>query len=281
MRIKWTQVSMLTGLLFMEIALLQSGTVVAKAPERSYVIRGEKDLVNVIVHASADGQEYVDSAIVIADSPVSKSDSMVETEAHSIEIAEHIATWRANKAQEEEAERIEQQKQLQQKRLKQVQEKKRKERIRKARLAKERAERARQRAIEKKCGKIQGTSAEEVLQRIVEAEAGGEDLEGRMLVANVVLNRVISKHFPNTVREVVFAHRGGTYQFSPVSNGSYYSVDVSDGTKKAVRAALNGKDSSQGALYFMERALADSGNVSWFDRCLTKLFRHGCHEFYK
>lgn len=281
MRIKWTQVSMLTGLLFMEIALQQSGTVVAKAPERSYVIRGEKDLVNVTVYASANGQEYVDSTIVIADSPVSESDSVVETEAPSIEIAEHIATWRASKAQEEEAERIEQQKQLQRKRLKQVQEKKRKERIRKARLARERAERARRRAIEKKCGKIQGTSAEEVLQRIVEAEAGGEDLEGRTLVANVVLNRVISKRFPNTVREVVFAHGGSTYQFSPVSNGSYYSVHVSEGTKKAVRAALDGKDTSQGALYFMERALADSGNVSWFDRCLTKLFRHGCHEFYK
>ena len=102
-----------------------------------------------------------------------------------------------------------------------------------------------------------------------------------MLVANVVLNRVLSKRFPNTVKEVVFAHGGSTYQFSPVSNGSYYSVHVSKGTKKAVRAALNGKDTSQGALYFMERALADSGNVSWFDRCLTKLFRHGCHEFYK
>ena len=71
------------------------------------------------------------------------------------------------------------------------------------------------------------------------------------------------------------------YQFSPVSNGSYYSVHVSSGTKKAVRRALQGQDTSQGALYFMERALADSGNASWFDRCLTKVKRHGCHEFYK
>lgn len=118
-------------------------------------------------------------------------------------------------------------------------------------------------------------------QRIVEAEAGGEDLEGRALVANVILNRVLGKQFPSTIKEVVFAHSGSRYQFSPVSNGSYYSVHVSSGTKKAVRRALQGQDTSQGALYFMERALADSGNASWFDRCLTKVKRHGCHEFYK
>ena len=71
------------------------------------------------------------------------------------------------------------------------------------------------------------------------------------------------------------------YQFSPISDGRYYQVTVSDTTKKAVLAALNGVDPSQGALYFMERSIAESSNVSWFDRCLTRLFRYGCHEFYK
>ena len=66
-----------------------------------------------------------------------------------------------------------------------------------------------------------------VLERIVEAEAGGENISGKMLVANVVLNRVESKDFPNSVSKVVFAHSGGTYQFSPVANGRYYSVKVS------------------------------------------------------
>lgn len=120
-------------------------------------------------------------------------------------------------------------------------------------------------------------TSRQILERIVEAEAGDQDIRGRRLVANVILNRVRSQNFPDTVRGVVFAHR----QFSPVSNGSYYRVNVSAATKKAVRQALNGVDDSEGALYFMWRSGSDSGNVSWFDRELTKLFSYGCHEFFK
>lgn len=117
----------------------------------------------------------------------------------------------------------------------------------------------------------------EILCRIVEAEAGDQDIRGRRLVANVILNRVKSKKFPNTVKGVVFSPR----QFSPVSNGSYARVKVSSATKKAVDQALQGIDDSRGALYFMWRSGADSGNASWFDRALTKLFTHGCHEFFR
>lgn len=267
MRIKWIQVSLLTGLLVLEMTFQQTGTAVAKAPERTYEIRSDEELVNLAAFATG----AVNNEEISSDTPVISS----------VEVAEQITKWRADKAQKEEEERIQEQREIQKKKLLQMKEKKRKERIRRARLARLRAEKARRTAIEKKCGKIQGTDTEEVLCRIVEAEAGGEDLEGRMLVANVVLNRVINKHFPDSVHGVVFAHRGSRYQFSPVSNGSYYSVHVSKGTRTAVRKALQGKDTSQGALYFMERALADSGNASWFDRCLTRLFRHGCHEFYK
>ena len=59
----------------------------------------------------------------------------------------------------------------------------------------------------------------EVLLRIVEAEAGGEDETGKILVANVVLNRVQNSAFPDTVEEVVFQNEGGCYQFSPIENG--------------------------------------------------------------
>lgn len=116
-----------------------------------------------------------------------------------------------------------------------------------------------------------------ILERIVEAEAGDQDICGRQMVANVVLNRLQSSKFPNTVEKVVFAHR----QFSPVSNGSYYRVDVSDKTKRAVEKALMEKDNTKGALYFMYRAGSDAGNVSWFDRDLTKLCEYGCHEFFR
>ena len=116
-----------------------------------------------------------------------------------------------------------------------------------------------------------------ILERIVEAEAGDQDICRRQMVANVVLNRLQSSKFPNTVEKVVFAHR----QFSPVSNGSYYRVDVSDKTKRAVEKALMEKDNTKGALYFMYRAGSDAGNVSWFDRDLTKLCEYGCHEFFR
>jgi len=131
------------------------------------------------------------------------------------------------------------------------------------------------------CGVAVDSDDRRILERIVEAEAGGEDHKGKVLVANVILNRVLSRKFPSSVKEVVFAHSGSVYQFSPVGDGRYYSVSVSKDTKSAVDDALNGVNVSQGALYFMERAIADSDNVTWFDRCLTRLFRYGCHEFYK
>lgn len=124
-----------------------------------------------------------------------------------------------------------------------------------------------------------GITGEELdlLEKIVQAEAGGEDLKGKILVANVVLNRVHSSRFPNDIKSVIMAGR----QFSPVSDGRLWTVTVSAETKEAVQRALDGEDYSQGALYFMARSAADPGNVTWFDRALTRLFRHGGHEFFK
>ena len=131
--------------------------------------------------------------------------------------------------------------------------------------------------IKKLCGVKVDDASRKILERIVEAEAGGEDLRGKIMVANVVLNRVRSKRFPSTVKKVVFAHR----QFSPLSDGRYWKVTVSKHTKKAVSMALHGKDYSEGAFYFMERRYASASNVRWFDTALTKVASHGVHEFYK
>jgi len=121
----------------------------------------------------------------------------------------------------------------------------------------------------------------EALLRIVEAEAGIEDEDGKLLVANVVLNRVEDGQFPDTVSEVVFQRENGTAQFSPVSDGSYYRVEISDETIHAVGRALMGEDISQGALYFAARKYADSSKMKWFDENLEFLFQHGGHEFFK
>lgn len=130
--------------------------------------------------------------------------------------------------------------------------------------------------------KIKLSSADKsVLLRIVEAEATGEDIKGKMLVANVVLNRVKSSKFPDTVEKVVFQKNGSVYQFSPIKDGRYYKVVISPETEKAVERVLNGEDESKGALYFMSRGKAKASSVTWFDRALTRIFKYGTHEFYK
>ena len=120
-----------------------------------------------------------------------------------------------------------------------------------------------------------------VLERIVEAEAGGEDADGKLLVANVVLNRVRDEAFPDTISEVVFQRTGGVTQFSPVANGRFEAVTISEESKEAVERALLGEDISDGALYFVARKHADQSKVRWFDENLTPLFQHGGHEFFK
>lgn len=119
-----------------------------------------------------------------------------------------------------------------------------------------------------------------ILLRIVEAEAGGEDENGKLLVANVVLNRVKSPLFPDTVREVVYQQDYGVYQFSPVKDGRIDRVTVSAETRRAVERAIYGEDISRGALYFAARSRASGESMRWFDSSLTWLFAYGGHEFY-
>lgn len=120
----------------------------------------------------------------------------------------------------------------------------------------------------------------EVLLRIVEAEATCEDIKGRILVANVILNRVLSKKFPDSITEVVFQNDGETYQFSPIKNERYWKVTISDKTIEAVDRVLAGEDYSEGALFFAARSMADKKAMSWFDRSLKFLFKYGVHEFF-
>lgn len=119
-------------------------------------------------------------------------------------------------------------------------------------------------------------SAEEVeiLERIVQAEAGGSGYDGMLAVANVVLNRVQSSRFPNTVTDVVFAHR----QFTPISDGRYYTVTVSDTCRQVVADALSGaRIIGQDALYFCTPTASGKG---WFETALRKIDYIAPHNFY-
>lgn len=120
----------------------------------------------------------------------------------------------------------------------------------------------------------------DTLLRIVEAEATGEDLQGKMLIANVILNRVKDERFPDTIEEVVWQEIGGAAQFQPTIDGRIYSVEISDDTIEAVDRVLAGEDYSQGALYFMARVASEDNSVGWFDSNLILLFEHGGHEYY-
>ena len=126
-------------------------------------------------------------------------------------------------------------------------------------------------------------SKEEVamLERIVQAEAGGEDMVGKILIANVIFNRIVDDEFPDSVESVIFDKSQGDYQFSPVGSGRYWSVKISDETKEAIQRALDGEDYSEGALYFIARKHTASTNAKWFDNNLNWLFKHGGHEFYR
>ena len=114
----------------------------------------------------------------------------------------------------------------------------------------------------------------DILYRIAWAEARGEDEKGIVLVTNVIINRVNSPQFPNTIRDVIFQPN----QFTPVTNGSFDRATPDNRIRNAVHRALNGEDYSQGALFF--RAVLGAEG-SWHERALTRLFDHGGHRFYK
>ena len=114
----------------------------------------------------------------------------------------------------------------------------------------------------------------EIFERIVEAEVGGTNYDGKLAVANVILNRVQSSRFPNTLKEVVFAKK----QFSPVSDGRYYTVKVSETTKQVVQDALSGSRIVEEDVYYFCTPTAPGRG--WFETDLRKVGYIAPHNFY-
>ena len=114
----------------------------------------------------------------------------------------------------------------------------------------------------------------DMLERIVWAEARGEDDIGQILVVNVIFNRIADHRFHNCVESVIFAPG----QFTPVTNGQFARATPNDRIRTNVQRALNGEDFSRGATFFrMIRGAAGS----WHQRSLHHLFDHGTHRFYR
>ncbi|MGG0719333.1 cell wall hydrolase [Robertmurraya massiliosenegalensis] len=116
------------------------------------------------------------------------------------------------------------------------------------------------------------SSEKELLARLVEAEAKGESYPGKVAVATVVLNRVDSSHFPNSVNAVIYQ----SDQFTPVSNGQINKAASSE-SKRAVNEALAFRGQGSGSLYFYNPAKTTN---TWL-RSKTTTIKIGNHIFAK
>ncbi len=113
------------------------------------------------------------------------------------------------------------------------------------------------------------------LSRIIYAESGAEPFRGKIAVGNVVLNRVASKQFPNTVYGVIFDKKYGT-QFSPVASGTIYKTP-NDDSVIAAKICLEGYSINKNILYFMNPRLA---TTNWISQNRAFAFTIGNHSFY-
>ena len=123
------------------------------------------------------------------------------------------------------------------------------------------------------------TDDDYLLAKIVMAEAEGCNMQTKTLVAMVVLNRVWSEQFPDTIHDVIFEQcANGTYQFSPIGNGRWESVEPNEDCYEAIEIVKQSVyDYSGGALYFEN--CTDEDN--WHSRNLEYLYESEGIRFYK
>lgn len=114
------------------------------------------------------------------------------------------------------------------------------------------------------------------LARIITAEARGESLLGQIAVGNVIMNRVLSNQYPNTIYGVIFDRKWGV-QFSPVLDGSIYNTPTYTATL-AAQICLEGVSLSDDAMFFLNPVTAQS---NWIVKSREYLYSIGGHDFYK
>lgn len=91
----------------------------------------------------------------------------------------------------------------------------------------------------------------DVLARLIMAEAQGEPYEAKVAVGAVVINRVQSGRWADTVKEVIYQKSGGYYQFTPVQNG-WINKPADAECIRAAKAALSGADPTNGAQFYYD-----------------------------
>lgn len=86
-------------------------------------------------------------------------------------------------------------------------------------------------------GYVPSSSEIDLLERLVECEAGAEPFEGKIAVVNVIQNRIRVKEFPNTITDIIYQKN----QFEPVVTGMINNRVASKESKEAVKRALQGE----------------------------------------
>lgn len=113
------------------------------------------------------------------------------------------------------------------------------------------------------------------LSRIISAEARGETLTGQIAVGNVILNRVASADYPNTIYDVIF-DRKDAVQFEPTANGTIYNPPT-DSAIQAAKLAMQGVNIVDNCLFFFNPSLSQG---SWIVNNRIYYKTIGCHQFY-
>ena len=129
------------------------------------------------------------------------------------------------------------------------------------------------------CNKDWSAKESYLLAKIAMAEAEGCNTKTKTLIIMCVLNRVESDEFPDTIEEVILQQcANGTYQFSPIGNGRWDSVEPNEDCYEAIEAVKKSTyDYSGGALYFEN--CTDEDN--WHSRNLEYLYESEGIRFYK
>ncbi len=107
-----------------------------------------------------------------------------------------------------------------------------------------------------------------LLAKCIYAEARGEPYIGQVAIGAVVLNRVESSSFPNTIAGVIYQ----PYAFTAVSDGQI-NLEPNDTAYKAARDALNGWDPTNGCLYYYNPSTATSAWI-WSRPIMLSIGRH-------
>ncbi len=114
------------------------------------------------------------------------------------------------------------------------------------------------------------------LSRIIEAESGAEPYRGKLAVGNVILNRVASSDFPNSIYGVIFDRKNGV-QFTPVANGTIYNTPSKDSIQ-AAKECLAGTSVVGNCLYFFNPKTATKAD--WIIQNCRYYTSIGDHDFY-